>query len=90
MSFRYSNTISFGTFRDVVYVINESTQRIYQFNQVAAAFWQAIPQYESFEDIVSFLLLRYDVDRECLQKDLQVLFDKLIGYGIIETQPINN
>lgn len=57
-------------------------------NDVAAFVWEKMSDSVSREELLEYILSEFEVDRDLAAKDLDVLLDKLRGYGVIEDESV--
>lgn len=69
---------------DGVVILNLSTERFYELNEVGKIFWELLSENNDYKMAISKLLEEYDVKEERLQDDISKLIDELEKAGLIE------
>lgn len=57
-------------------------------NEISAFVWSKLESGASRNELVEYILAEYDVDADKAAADLDVLLEKLIGYGAIEEETV--
>jgi hypothetical protein len=58
--------------------------KIYNFNELGARFWELIDGSRTMEEIILKLLEEYEVSRDVLQNDLEIFITKLDKIGCVK------
>jgi hypothetical protein len=64
-------------------ILNEETNAIYILNQVGAEIYSLLDGKHSFDEIVAYILQRYEADEEKVKADALNILQELHGLGII-------
>ena len=70
---------------DQVIMINLETGAYYALEAAAADCWGALVSGAGFDDIVSDVVRRYDVDRPRAEEDVEVFLDSLVSEGLVQS-----
>ena len=68
---------------DELVILDEESKVIHVLNKVGTEIYNLLDGKRSFEDIISYLMVRYEVDEETLRKDVATIIEKLEHLGII-------
>jgi hypothetical protein len=74
---------------DQVIMINLETGAYFALEATAADCWSALVGGAAFDDIVSYVVRRYDVDESSAARDVDVFIDALTAEGLVQrsTEP---
>lgn len=79
--------ISWQIFRDVVYVFNEETKKVYLFSESAKDFWIAImTNHNIFLSINSLCSIYGSNNQAAIAEDIQAFVDDLIRFGVLQKE----
>jgi hypothetical protein len=69
---------------DQVIMINLETGAYFALEAAAADCWSALVAGAAFDDIVSDMLRRYDVDQSRAERDVEALLDAMVAEGLVQ------
>jgi hypothetical protein len=69
---------------DQVIMINLETGAYYALELVAADCWVALVAGAGFDDIVSEVVRRYDVDQARAERDIELFLESLVDEGLVQ------
>lgn len=76
-----------GIVDDIVWFCKAETGEVFSLQDVAADMWRALAGYGDLDTAVDYLVSRYDVDRNMLERHTESFLHSLIEAGLIE--PVN-
>lgn len=76
-SVNISTSVLFQNMGDEYVLLNTETESYYGLDEVAARFWQLFSDGSPISSAVDQILSEYDIDRETVEKDLNLLLEKL-------------
>ena len=65
-------------------ILDEESKVIHVLNKVGTEIYNLLDGKRSFEDIISYLMVRYEVDEETLRKDVATILKKFRDLDIIQ------
>ena len=76
-SVNISTSVLFQNMGDEYVLLNMETESYFGLDEVAARFWQLFSEGSAISSAVDQILSEYDIDRETVEKDLNLLLEKL-------------
>ena len=81
--YRLYDDISWQIYGNAVYIRKESNEKLYVLEGTSLEIWELLTGQGTFEDIVHFMLKKYDVSSDELVVDLNDVIELLIKKDII-------
>jgi len=66
-----------------VIIINLKNDRIYSLNKTAGRFWELLMAEMTIPEIKKQLVVEFEVDRESLNREIQIVLNNLVQEGLI-------
>lgn len=74
---KISDNVLFQNMGDEYVLLNMETESYFGLDEVAARFWQLFSEGSVISSAVDQILSEYEIDRETVEKDLNLLLEKL-------------
>jgi len=83
MKFHLSDDVIHQPVLEEVVLLNLKSQQYYSLDDVGSRMWNLLLEHRDLDVVSSILLTEYDVDRNRLRTDLEILVGELAQAGIL-------
>jgi len=80
-----SDDVIFQSLHDEIVLLNMKTQEYFGLDDVGSKMWNLLVQSGDAEIVADCLCAEYDVERETVRKDLDILIERLLEAGLLKS-----
>lgn len=84
MKIRLPKSVVWTQLGDEVAILNSATGTYFGLDPVGSRIWCLVAEGKSLEEIVSIVLLEYQVDESRIRSDVGELIDQLVARSLVE------